>query len=32
MTMRQGIGLEYPTILTPSNDVGGFQGWGVRIG
>jgi len=32
MTIRQGIGLEYPTILMPSNDGSGFQGWGVRIG
>lgn len=30
--IRQGIGLEYPTILTPPQPVGGFEGWGVRIG
>jgi hypothetical protein len=32
MTIRLAIGLEYPTILTPSDNAGDFQGWGVRIG
>jgi len=33
MTIRAStIGLEFPTILTPVEQPGGFQGWGVRIG
>lgn len=32
MMNLHGVGLEYPTILTPPSDMGGFQGWGVRIG
>lgn len=32
MTTIRGVGFEYPTILTPSSDVSGFEGWGVRIG
>jgi len=32
MTIRANIGLEYPTVLTPAGELGGFHGWGVRIG
>jgi hypothetical protein len=32
MTIPQNVGFEYPTILTPPTEAGGFQGWGVRIG
>ncbi len=31
-TVLQTIGLDYPTILTPPSELGGFPGWGVRIG
>jgi len=32
MTIRAHIGLEYPTVLSPANELSGFEGWGVRIG
>ena len=32
MTRPLNVGLDYPTILTPPIQIGGFEGWGVRIG